>query len=126
MTQNIKYLIHKYLPNSIKYLVIFTKSYQQIISIVKQLLSNWKYIRLMETANYFDSTNMTYDKVKKSTFLECYDILKSSNIIYFGEVTEGCHRFVLTDEKIETQLIELLNLGFIIDLENFKELPMSR
>lgn len=120
MTQNIKYLIHKYLPNSIKYLVIFTKSYQQIISIVKQLLSNWKYIRLMETANYFDSTNMTYKKVIITTLEECHRYLKSPNLIYFGEITKGSHRFLITENKlnsIETQLIDLINIGYLIDVE---------
>ena len=120
MTQHIKYFLHKHLPNSIKYLIIFMQSYQQIITILKKLLSNWRHIRIMKNAHYFDSKNMTYKKVIISTLEECYHCLKSQNLIYFGEVTKGSHRFIITDEKlesIETQLRDLLHNGFIIDIE---------
>ncbi len=116
MVVKTKYILNKYFPNSIEYVIIFVKSYRGISNNIKRLFRDMRHIRIIKKVHSFDSANMTYDKVKKATFLECYDILKSSNIIYFGEVTKGCHRFLLTNEKIETQLIELLSLGFIIDL----------
>ena len=120
MSNKMKYLVHKYLPNSMPYLIIFKEAYQQSRIILKQFLSSWKHINTMKNSAYFDSTDMTYKKVIVSTFQECHYCLKSPHLIYFGEITKGSHRFLITEEKlesIETQLIEILNMGYLIDIE---------
>jgi len=114
-----KYLLQKYIPNVIEYFLFFKSFISTIHLAWIHLWRDLKYSSILNSSKHFSSAGLTYPKVIRDTFLECYEIFKTLNMVYFGEVKKASYRFLIVDNKgLEEKLIEALDLGFVVAIEN--------
>jgi len=121
MKQKIKYFLQKYIPDFLDYLLVFKRFTDKFFQNINYLFTSWKNINTLKKTKFFDSTNLTYDQIISITFQECYSILKSSNLIFLGEIKTNSYRFLILEETITSniynELIELINTGYLLEIQ---------
>lgn len=123
-TWKFKYFLQEYTPYSLKYILVIKRFYMVFIKLWRNFIYEWQELSFYRKNIWFSSKELTYKKVIKLTFNECYNILEKLNIIFFTQIKKGCYRFIIFNEDIENLyplLLDLIKLGYNIELELTKD-----
>ena len=126
--QWIKKILQKYIPSSIDYIFVIYSLYLSFFKSWRNLIFGWNEISIHKRALCSPSKGIGYKDVIERTFTECYAVLKKSNLIYLTQVNKGSYRFILLDRDsrvIYLLLLEILKLGYVIELSTKEEIRIS-
>ena len=118
MKNRIKNIINKYFPDKMPYISLVYKSFKNTKNNFIRLRNDLKKINYKEQFIFGDSNYMNCNGVIQKTFLECYTKISNyCDLIYYGELTKGSHRFMILEEdahKLIEPIYQLMEEGYIV------------